>query len=587
MFPGVRRNKILRDFAFVLALEVVAVGLFSSMLIHAALAQAGTTPAAPLTTSPIERALPEAQPRAVPPLLPTPAPGAPEVPAGPPVTIQAVEVQGATAYKPGELEPYYSGIVGKSVPLGQISTVLQQIQTKYRNDGYVLTVVRGTVEPVGGRSTLRIRVVEGFISDVKIDGDIGPAGILVYDFLNKLTSIHPVNIADIERALLLAQDVPGVSVRAILRPGTGEAGAVELIGQVGRKPFGGFVQYDNRAAPFAGPHELLVGAQANSFTSAGERTEIILYDTPFNKEQMFGQAGIEGFVGASGLKLRAYGGYGPSEPSGPLGQVGFRSRLLIAGASAAYPVIRTRPVSLNVTLAFDISRAEISNEVDLATGARQRASLDDLRIVRLGETLDFQDQTFGTGLVSANTVALTLHEGLSGLGASTTGDREGTRLDFFKLTGELTRVQNLFGFSGGLVALKLSVGGQYSGDILPSNEKYFLGGTKFGRGFFSGEITGDRAAGTTAELQLNTSTDWPVTLGLQPFIFYDTGWAWNLAPGDLDEHVESAGIGVRISLTQQISLELEADRRFTRKPTGEGVSPLSPYAGFVTLIARF
>ncbi len=586
MFLGVRRNKVIRDFAFVLALEVAAAGLLSSMLNHAALAQAAAAPAAPLTISPIERALPEAQPRAVPPLLPTPAPGAPEVPAGPPVTIQAVEIQGATAYKPGELEPYYSGIVGKSVPLGQISTVLQQIQTKYRNDGYVLTVVRGTVEPVGGRSTLRIRVVEGFISDVKIDGDIGPAGILVYDFLNKLTSIHPVNIADIERALLLAQDVPGVSVRAILRPGTGEAGAVELIGQVGRKPFGGFVQYDNRAAPFAGPHELLVGAQANSFTSAGERTEIILYDTPFNKQQMFGQAGIEGFVGASGLKLRAYGGYGPSEPGGPLGQVGFRSRLLIAGASAAYPVIRTRPVSLNVTLAFDISRAEIS-EANLATGARQQTSLDDLRIVRLGETLDFQDQTFGTGLVSANTVALTLHEGLSGLGASTTGDRPGTRLDFFKLTGELTRVQNLFGFSGGLVALKLSVGGQYSGDILPSNEKYFLGGTKFGRGFFSGEITGDRAAGTTAELQLNTSSDWPVTLGLQPFIFYDTGCAWNLAPGDLDEHVESAGIGVRISLTQQISLELEADRRFTRKPTGEGVSPLSPYAGFVTLIARF
>src|SRR5258708_18510028 len=161
------------------------------MCTSAGVAEAAGTPVAPLTTAPIEGALPEPQPRAVPPLLPTPTPGAPEVPAGPPVTIQAVEIQGATAYKPGELEPYYSGIVGKSVPLGQISTVLQQIQTKYRNDGYVLTVVRGTVEPVGGRSTLRIRVVEGFISDVKIDGDIGPAGILVYDFLNKLTSIHP------------------------------------------------------------------------------------------------------------------------------------------------------------------------------------------------------------------------------------------------------------------------------------------------------------------------------------------------------------------------------------------------------------
>ena len=583
MFLGVRRNEVLRNLALVLGLGVMATGLLSAMLAAPTLAQTTT---APLVTSPIERAVPEAQPRAVPPLLPTPAPGAPEVPAGPPVTVQAVDIQGATAYKPSELEPYYSGIVGKSVPLGEISGVLQGIQAKYRNDGYVLTVVRGTVEPVGGRSTLRIRVVEGFISDVKIDGDIGPAGILVYNFLNKLTSIRPVNIADIERALLLAQDVPGISVRAVLRPGTGEAGAVELIGQVGRKPFGGFAQYDNRGAPFAGPHELLLGAQANSFTSAGERTEVILYDTPFNKQQMFGQADVEGFVGASGLKLRAYAGYGPSEPSGPLGEIGFHSRLLIAGASASYPIIRTRPITLNVNLAFDVSRAEISQAV-LGSNARMQQSLDDLRIIRLGETLDFQDQTFGTGLVSANTVALTAHEGLSGLGASTTGDRPGTRLDFFKATGELTRVQNLFGFSGGLVALKLSVGGQYSGDILPSNEKYFLGGTKYGRGYFSGEITGDRALGTTAELQLNTSTEWPLALGLQPYLFYDTGWAWNLAPGDLDEHVKSAGVGIRFSFTQQVSLELEADRRLTRTPTGANVSPLSPYAGFVTLIVRF
>jgi hemolysin activation/secretion protein len=582
MFLGVRRNKVLRDLALVLALEVLTAGFLSSMLSNTALAQVG----APLTTSPIERAQPEAQPRAVPPLLPTPAPGAPEVPAGPPVTIQAVDVQGATAYKPGELEPYYSGIIGKSVPLGQVSTVLQQIQGRYRNDGYVLTVVRGTVEPVDGRSTLRIRVVEGFISDVKIDGDIGPAGVLVYNFLNKLTSIRPVNIVDIERALLLAQDVPGVSVRAVLRPGTGEVGAVELVGQVGRKPFGGYVQYDNRGAPFAGPHELLIGAQANSFTSAGERTEVILYDTPFNNEQIFGQVDVEGFVGASGLKLRAYAGYGPSEPGRPLSELGFRSRLTLAGVSAAYPIIRTRPLSLSVSLAFDVSRAEISED-PFGTGDRLRSSLDELRIVRLGETLDFQDQTFGIGLVSANTIALTVSEGLSALGASTTGDRPGTRIGFFKATGELTRVQNLFGFNGGLVALKLSGGGQYSGDILPSNEKYFLGGTKFGRGYFSGEITGDRALGATAELQLNTSTGWPVTLGLQPYLFYDKGWAWNLAQGDLNEHIASVGVGVRINLTQQISLELEGDRRLNRRPTGAEVSPLSPYAGFVTLIARF
>src|SRR5260370_17404751 len=121
MFLGVRRNKLLRDFAFVLALEGAAAGLFSSMLNHAALAQAAATPVAPLTTSPIERALPEPQPRAVPPLLPAPAPGAPEVPAGPPVTIQAVEIQGATAYNPDDIEPYYRGLVANTGPPRQPS----------------------------------------------------------------------------------------------------------------------------------------------------------------------------------------------------------------------------------------------------------------------------------------------------------------------------------------------------------------------------------------------------------------------------------------------------------------------------------
>ena len=535
----------------------------------------------PPATSPVERAVPVPPPQAVPPLLPTPAPGAPEVPPGPPVTIQSVVVQGATAYPEAELKPYYAGLIGQSVPLAQVSTVLQQIQTKYRNDGYVLTVVRGTIDPGNGGSTLRIRVVEGFISDVKIDGDIGPAGVLVFNFLNKLTTIRPVNISDIERALLLAQDIPGVSVRAVLRPGTGEAGAVELVGQVGRKPFGGYAQYDNRASNFAGPNELLVGAQANSFTSAGERTEVEIYDTPFTTEQLFGQGSIEGFVGSSGLKLRGYAGYGYSQPGGVLSAVDFHSRLLLAGASASYPIIRTRPLSLYTSLAFDTEHA-----VTTESGGTGLRNVSDLRVLRLSGTVDSQDQTLGTGLIGANTIILTAHEGLNGLGA-TSDARIGNRVDFFKLTGEITRVQNLFSFGTNTVALKLSVGGQWTNDILPPTEEYLLGGTRYGRGFFAGEVIGDKALGTTAELQLNTALERPIPLGLQPYIFYDTGQTWDLAPGDINQKLESAGVGVRVTVTPQLSVEVEDAHRFTRTPTGAAVSREGANVVFVTVIARF
>ena len=571
-----------------LALIGALVWLGSIAAFDDAKAQLGAGQLAP-PSSPIERAVPQPQPQAVPPLILTPALPKPGAPAGPIVNVHTVKVEGATVFSATELAEFYRGIVGKPVPTSEIRAVIARIQAKYREDGYFLTLVAGTLEPTNGAMTLRIRVIEGFISSVKLDGDIGPAGVLVYRFLAKLTTIRPANIRDVERALLLVEDVPGISVRAVLRPGTGEPGAVDMIAQVGRKPFDGLVLYDNRASQFAGPSELLVGAYANSFTSLGERTEVLVYDTPFNKEQLFGQAALEGFIGGSGLKLRGYVGYGPSEPGGTLAAIGYRARVLLAGLSSTYPVIRTRLVTLRLTGAFDISQSDVDA---FGTGGQlQPQSSEQLRILRFGERLNVQDDTAGLGLAGANLFALTLHKGLTGLGASRNDDplspRLGSRVDFFKLSGELTRVQDLFHISDYGFALKLSVGGQYTADILPPSEKYFLGGTRYGRGFFSGEVTGDRAFGSTSELQINHRINWPAPIGLQYYVFYDAGLAWNLAPGDIDQKLESAGAGVRAALTPQISVELEDTQRFTRHPTGQNVNREGANVIFVTVTANF
>lgn len=502
------------------------------------------------------------------------------------MAVHSVFVDGATVYPAPALAPFYSDIIDRPTRMGDIAALIQRIQAKYRSDGYFLTVVRGTIEPMSSAADLHIRVVEGFISSVKLDGDIGPAGVQVYRFLDTLTNVHPANIKDVERAMLLAQDVPGVSVRAVLRPGTGEPGAVDLIAQVGRVPFNGFFQYDNRGSPFAGPSELLVGGYANSFTSIGERSQIIVYDTPFNDEQVFGQAALEGFVGASGLKLRGYVGYGPSNPGGPLAQNGFTGRLLLAGISASYPLFRTRPMSLYLSAAFDVSQSRI----DFGTAASQQES--DLRIVRLGENLTFQDDTLGLGVTGANLIAATFHQGIEGLGSSRNSDtvtspRQGNLVDFRKVSGELTRVQDLFQLSDYQFVLKLSVGGQYTGDVLPPSEKYFVGGTRFGRGFFSGEVTGDRALGSTVELQVNTSITSPWRIGLQPYWFYDNGLTWDLDPAQASHRIESSGIGVRIAATPQVSGEVELAHRFTRRPTGINTSPESPNVILTGITAHF
>ena len=49
--------------------------------------------------------------------------------------------------------------------------------------------------------------------------------------------------------------------------------------------------------------------------------------------------------------------------------------------------------------------------------------------------------------------------------------------------------------------------GQLSNDILPPAEQFYLGGTQFTRGYYSGQVAGDKALAATAELQLNTGVD--------------------------------------------------------------------------------
>jgi hemolysin activation/secretion protein len=559
-----------------------------------AVAQVTATPTAPLQVPPIERVVPPPTPQFTPPR--------PEVPTtvepaedGRQVHLDEAVIEGMTVYPAETIRPIYAPLVGQTVTEAQINAALQQLQLLYNRDGYILTTVRGGVEPVDGRNRLVIRVIEGFISDVKLEGDIGSAGVLVYRYLQNLTEIRPVRIADLERYLLLAQDVPGVGVRAVLRPATGEAGAVELVAQVSRRPFSGYASYDNRGSDFAGPSEVLVGAAEQSFTSLGERLEAQFFNT-LNRDQLFGQASGQMLLGSEGLRLRGYVGAGNSQPGGPLAATGYDGDLLVGGLGLTYPMIRTRPLTLLLSGDFDV----YESSVDLLgpAGVPERQSNSRLRVLRGGGQLNSQDALLGGGFPAANLAIVRVHHGLIGLGSSendsTLPARPGNKIDFTKFTGEVSRIQNLLRFGEIGTALQVTVAGQYTNDILPPSEKFFLGGIRFGRGFFSGEITGDRAFGASVEFQVNTSLPSPADvlgeggrLGTQFYAFYDQGRSFDLAPGDVDRTLESAGLGARVNLNESVSTELEGVRRFTLKPTGENVSAEKSYAVFGRIVARF
>jgi len=306
---------------------------------------------------------------------------------------------------------------------------VQALQLRYREDGYILTIVDGAAERHDGRLVFVIRATEGYIADVKLDGDIGDAGQLVLAMLDHLTAIRPVNNADLERYLLLANDIPGVSAQAVLS-GIAPGGAVELVAKVARKPFAAQFQFDNRGSPEVGPYELLLTGQSNAFTRFGEQIQGTFFNT-FNREQLFGQVDVSGFVTSEGLKLRGYAGRGNTQPGGALTGTGFNSDLQIAGIGVSYPIIRSRRLNLSVDGAFDTYDATIDTNA-----AGGQLSDTHLRILRVGGALDFQD-AFIAGLAAGNSMVFKFSQGLPAFGASPNSQSMPARV------GERNEVENI------------------------------------------------------------------------------------------------------------------------------------------------
>lgn len=560
-----------------LALTVLAV--------HSACAQQ----IAPFVTPPVPKVVPSPTPEVLPPLVAPEAP--PEaVPPGPAVRIDGIRVEGVTVYDPAALQASFADLIGQTVPRERLLAEVEALQTRYRADGWILTTVHGEAEHQDGRVIFVIRVTEGFVKDVRLDGDIGDAGVLALEILRHLTEKRPTNNADLERYLLLVNDIPGIAAGGVLRRAAPDPGAVELVVKVQRTPFTAQFQYDNRGSREVGPNQALLVGQANAFTTLGTQIEAMFFNT-LNRDEVFGQLDFTSFINSEGLKLRGYFGRGNTEPGGALTGTGFNADLQIAGASLAFPAIRSRRLNLSFDGNLDTYDSEITTF--LAGG---EASETHLRMMRVGTSFDFQDALLAQ-LPAANAGLLKLSHGLRPFGASSNSSilpaRAGNNITFTKLYGEYTRVQSLIPIGDATTALKMSFDGQFTNDILPPSEEFLLGGTRFGRGFYAGQVAGDRGIGATLELQLNTG--WADASLLSPdrrldvqfYSFFDYGRAYDLVPGNPDHTIDSVGIGARSDLAPWLFVELEGLRRLTTHASGALARADSRYAVFGRVLVHY
>ena len=121
------------------------------------------------------------------------------------------------------------------------------------------------------------------------------------------------------------------------------------------------------------------------------------------------------------------------------------------------------------------------------------------------------------------------------------------------------------------------VTGQWTPNILPPAEQFYLGGSRFTRGFYAGQVPGDKALALTIEPQLNTLVDlsWigsRTEVASQFYLFYDWGETWQNQSTDFATVVNSAGGGARVQVTGNVEVDFESVGRFNRYPNGSGAN---------------
>lgn len=528
-----------------------------------------------------QRFKPQPVPKASPEII-IPGPAAPMPPAEAlknSFTLTAVILDGSTIYKPADLTPLYRSLIGKKISLAQVFALRDTLTARYRRDGYILSQVIVPPQKVTG-GVVHLQAVEGYVANVSIQGDVHDSRGLIAAMAAHIKATRPLTEKVLERYVLLMQDLPGTSVRTVLRPAAKLPGAADLDVVVAHRTVAGYAEVDNRGSKAIGPLQALVGINLNSVLGLDEQTALQM--ATVNPTHVLHYASLQHteVLSPAGTRFSLAATYSHSEPRGALVSLDPLGNSLILRAGVDYPVIR----SLARTLRVGVAVTSINNRVDLLG---TQFSNDKVRYLSLTASYDVADTLLGDSRPASTLISTELSQGLNTLGASRNGSpnlsRANGHSNFTRLYAEFDRTQTLSGPFG----LALAAAGQVAAAPLLSAEQFGLGGNRFGRGYEPSEILGDNGLAGSIEARYDLPAGNTVLTSAQLYVFYDVGKVWNIAPAPgqpKSQSLASAGLGLRFGLFRHVSAVIELAKPLTRNIASRGNRHIRP---LFSILARF
>ncbi|MCD0505530.1 ShlB/FhaC/HecB family hemolysin secretion/activation protein [Bordetella petrii] len=525
-------------------------GVLASFSLPALLAAADAVAEGPLRGNPVD-ALPRIQtpantgaPQPQPTLqAPTPEQQAVQARLAQRIVPRNFDVAGVRALPFDEVAAYLTPLAGKETTVGALVTEVNKITELYRERGYPLSFALLQNQSFANGLVV-VTVVEGYIGNVRIDGDIGNARDRLESLAAPLLEEKPLTQPTLERVLNLMRTVPGVQFQPSLDLPRRADGATELVLAATRRP----VTANGGVADLGTGMQPLVNVAANSLTPMGEQVKLTS-SIPLNTDDVrFVAAEIAVPLNADGLTLHVDAHHYRSHPQDDaVERLGFDRQVTNnrVAVGLSYPLLLNNRRSLTATADVYAVNAEDlyesrSNDYWLRQDVDVRAATAELRY---RDVLPSRSTEIGLGV----------SQGFNAAGAGKKVDTNygytgvpDVALNFTRYNLDVRQTFSLPAQFG----LVLSGAGQYTDDVLPSSEQVSYGSWRYAMGYPQGEKSGDKGVGLSAEINRRFGVGWKYLTNVQPYAMVDYARTWynnraiqNNNPG----HLSSVGLGMRFT----------------------------------------
>lgn len=446
-----------------------------------------------------------------PPSLPPPAAPAPSKETeGAVIDVVRFEIQGARLLDAETLQAALEPWVGKKADFHSLRRAADALVELYRQRGYLARAWLPEQEIREG--VVRIQVAEGRLSELRID-DRGATRALsparTRDFmLARQKEGEPLRPDDVQRAVTLLNEMPGMHAASVLEPGAQEGDSRLVVALTDAPLLSGSATLDNTGARATGENRAAVNLSLNGPLAAGDQWTLWTFATGGSK---YARTGLSLPLGSDGLRVSVQASglhYGYD-----LNTVSYTGNASTFGGSLSYPLLRS--AERNVSLQASVERKRFRN---LVAGVELSHKLVDL--LTLGFNADRVDDWSGGGVWifsgQMNLGRLDLSANATDLANDQLADGPRRNGRFVKVGATLTRVQRI----DARQTLTVTGSGQKANKNLDSSEKLQLSGPYAVRAYSVSEPSADTGVVLSLDWKFKLTGAW--TLG----VFHDQALGW-------------------------------------------------------------